>query len=1172
MTDGVGFRLASCSALSKNRAMHVGTVFPCSAILFLCVPGLLAASPDSQLPALDSPCFLYRGYYYTYVPKEHQWAAAEKLCRQRFGFLATIATADDNQKTTRFMKSIGVKETLWIGAKVKEAGPGTFGSHILTFSTKTDTKYAKLLRQFPQMHSVTICAQVQFDSSYVGVSTVFSYSIPSFINEFQLRANIVHDQQIQLALLVHGVHTPYSQAVKNDGRWHYVCLSWTSHGGSWAIAADGSVTASGDHLYISEDIGAGGVFIIGQEQDTFGGSFKKDESFIGSITQLHIWDRLLNASEIQALAGDCVVVPLGLYFQWNLSAFEIESTVHVHKGFSQCKGDGFQTTEPFDVVWVDGTTSSFHNVSANATHPANKGECIALNSLSGAWTSEECSKQKQALCRYSKEVYEQMQVFTSLLPSAFFLHIKEKATEVSISDYLLLNRSDYPQDVMSADYVTNEFLQAADESQARLTSVDLLALTRLLRNVAELDFETEANNSKAVLSLATNYVKLASKVIDAKCSTEWLIISEVIPGPYVIIQSIDMLTEKLSSILLSIEPSIVLSTENIDVQMKASHLSGLENGLIYKPTCLSARDRVDEVRVPGSEISRLFTSGYEDLIFIHAYYRSVEHHLGPHDSDSVLVSGRTDRTENNRYNLIYYDSNLQASQLQTAVISSTVRDPVRGRNIPTAVQYSLSHRAVVGFSKFPTPACVFWNFSLQGGHYAGWSSQGCQVIQSESEITVCFCSHTTNFAVLMQYTGIQWGVETETILNKLTFIGSGASLCALVVTLILFTVLDIPKSDRTSIHKNLFVALTAAQVVLLSSDSATDNKTACTAVTALLHLFFMAAFAWMMVEGLLLWSKVVTVNLSEERRMKYYYLIGWGIPVLIVTITLAAAHGKYIADRYCWLNVHNGVIWAFVGPVIFIIMVNMFVLTRVVLITMSTAKRRAIMLAVNSSPMEQAYDQIRAAVKAVLVLLPILGLTWLCGVLVPFSVVMAYIFVILNSLQGIFIFLIYGVYNTEVRSTIKRLQERRKALNFSNCATSRPSSSLTSSRPASSPVTGSESLAKDDGLQVVDGVNLQSICKMSFYDNSVIYENTAAASERQLSTPSLPRAPDEELSSCSQNSVTCTKGCKPAGPLPSGQENMEDACSLHVPLELEDHSCYSLNVTSLKRVGSLYLD
>ncbi|MBN3307142.1 AGRD2 protein, partial [Amia calva] len=58
---------------------------------------------------------------------------------------------------------------------------------------------------------------------------------------------------------------------------------------------------------------------------------------------------------------------------------------------------------------------------------------------------------------------------------------------------------------------------------------------------------------------------------------------------------------------------------------------------------------------------------------------------------------------------------------------------------------------------------------------------------------------------------------------------------------------------------------------------------ACEAVTALLYLFFLAAFTWMLVEGLLLWSKVVIVNLCEVKRMKYYYLIGWGLPVFIVS-------------------------------------------------------------------------------------------------------------------------------------------------------------------------------------------------------------------------------------------------------------------------------------------------
>uniref|UniRef100_A0A3B5KWR2 G-protein coupled receptors family 2 profile 2 domain-containing protein n=1 Tax=Xiphophorus couchianus TaxID=32473 RepID=A0A3B5KWR2_9TELE len=157
----------------------------------------------------------------------------------------------------------------------------------------------------------------------------------------------------------------------------------------------------------------------------------------------------------------------------------------------------------------------------------------------------------------------------------------------------------------------------------------------------------------------------------------------------------------------------------------------------------------------------------------------------------------------------------------------------------------------------------------------------------------------------------------------------------------------------------------------------------------------MAAFSWMLVEGLLLWSKVVAVNLSEDHHMKYYYLIGWGLPVLIVTITLASASGKYSADDYCWLSVQNGIIWGFVGPVIFIIMVrNLFIYFKLLIVLFSLLKR-TFNFCVSGNPTVTC----RAAVKAVLVLLPILGLTWLFGVLVPFSIVMAYLFILLNSLQ-----------------------------------------------------------------------------------------------------------------------------------------------------------------------------
>ncbi|CAH2330205.1 probable G- coupled receptor 144, partial, partial [Pelobates cultripes] len=93
----------------------------------------------------------------------------------------------------------------------------------------------------------------------------------------------------------------------------------------------------------------------------------------------------------------------------------------------------------------------------------------------------------------------------------------------------------------------------------------------------------------------------------------------------------------------------------------------------------------------------------------------------------------------------------------------------------------------------------------------------------------------------------------------------------------------------------------------------------CITVTASLHLFFMAAFAWMLVEGLLLWSKVVAVNMSEDRRMRFYYITGWGLPIVIVSVTLATSFNKYVADTHCWLNVQTDIIWAFVGPVLFIL-------------------------------------------------------------------------------------------------------------------------------------------------------------------------------------------------------------------------------------------------------------
>lgn len=188
------------------------------------------------------------------------------------------------------------------------------------------------------MGSVTVCTRLRFDPNIFGISTVFSYSIKSYINQFQLRANLIQGKLVQLALRVHGIHGPYQEVFDHDNTWHSVCVSWSQNSGHWALFTHGLLISQGDGLNSSDSIGPDGLFIIGQEQDTYGGSFKKDESFSGSITELHIWDRALNRSEINSMEKECSPISSGLVFNWSETAMEVESSLTKLWRDSPCQG------------------------------------------------------------------------------------------------------------------------------------------------------------------------------------------------------------------------------------------------------------------------------------------------------------------------------------------------------------------------------------------------------------------------------------------------------------------------------------------------------------------------------------------------------------------------------------------------------------------------------------------------------------------------------------------------------------------------------------------------------------------------------------------------------------------------------------------------------------------
>ena len=98
--------------------------------------------------------------------------------------------------------------------------------------------------------------------------------------------------------------SPSAGAV-NDGRWHHVCFTWENTAGSWNIYVDGSQKATGIGIKIGHVIRGGGALMLGQEQDSFQGGFDASQSFVGMMSQVNLWNRVLSAQEISHMSKSC---------------------------------------------------------------------------------------------------------------------------------------------------------------------------------------------------------------------------------------------------------------------------------------------------------------------------------------------------------------------------------------------------------------------------------------------------------------------------------------------------------------------------------------------------------------------------------------------------------------------------------------------------------------------------------------------------------------------------------------------------------------------------------------------------------------------------------------------------------------------------------------------------
>ncbi|XP_016373810.1 calcitonin gene-related peptide type 1 receptor-like [Sinocyclocheilus rhinocerous] len=265
------------------------------------------------------------------------------------------------------------------------------------------------------------------------------------------------------------------------------------------------------------------------------------------------------------------------------------------------------------------------------------------------------------------------------------------------------------------------------------------------------------------------------------------------------------------------------------------------------------------------------------------------------------------------------------------------------------------------------------------------------------------------------------------ILYYMAIVGHALSIVSLLISLAIFFYFRSLCCQRITLHKNLFCsyvlnsAFTIINLITVVNNPKVvqRNPIGCK-VLHFFHMYMLGCnYFWMLCEGIYLHTLIVVAVFAEEQHLHWYYLLGWGFPLVPASIH-AVARKKYFDDN-CWMSVDTHLLYVVHGPIMAALLVNLFFLLNIVrvLVTKLRDTHRA------------ESNMYMKAVRATLILVPLLGIQF---VIFPWrpenrlaGEIYDYIMHILMNYQGLLVATIFCFFNGEVQGTLKRQWMQYKA-------------------------------------------------------------------------------------------------------------------------------------------------
>ncbi|XP_022903075.1 diuretic hormone receptor-like isoform X2 [Onthophagus taurus] len=258
--------------------------------------------------------------------------------------------------------------------------------------------------------------------------------------------------------------------------------------------------------------------------------------------------------------------------------------------------------------------------------------------------------------------------------------------------------------------------------------------------------------------------------------------------------------------------------------------------------------------------------------------------------------------------------------------------------------------------------------------------------------------------------------DEETIASSMIYcVGYSVSLVALVIAIAIFLYYKDLKCLRNRIHTNLMCAymlLYCTWILMLVLGTRHESTALSISLTITLYYFHLTTFFWMFVEGMYLYILVVQTLRRENFKLRYYVCIGWGFPFIIVLVWAITKAVLIIgslkeAGGFTWMT-WMAIDWIFQGPPAGVLLLNLIFLIAIMYVLITKLR------SANNAETKQYWK----AAKALLVLMPLLGVTYIITISVP-TTVFNYIRAVLLSTQGFMVALFYCFLNTEVQNTVR---------------------------------------------------------------------------------------------------------------------------------------------------------